>query len=157
MNAQSACFEAGCRRRFSPRLVVLTGESSARLPGDEDDFPVGAFQRAAKEGQVGRGVSKSKANKPSSSRETCLPSLCINKSGIVLSFQRFEVATKKLKAKSKRSINQAGLSSVEELATALGGVMKATESEDRTWMWGIYRDFRRAFRLASNRGFVAFL
>ena len=65
--------------------------------------------------------------------------------------------SKKLKAKSKQSINRAGLSSVDELTTAMGGVMKATESEDRTWMWEIYRDFRRAFKLASNRGFVAFL
>ena len=65
--------------------------------------------------------------------------------------------SKRLTAKSKRHVNRAGLSSAEEVAKALGGLMPAPESEDRTWMWEIYRDFRRAFRLASNRGFVAFL
>jgi hypothetical protein len=61
------------------------------------------------------------------------------------------------KATSKRSIERArGLSVVAEIATAVGGVAHAPESEDRTWMWKLYLGFRRGFKLASDAGFVAF-
>ena len=61
------------------------------------------------------------------------------------------------KATSKRSIERArGLSVVAEIATAVGGVARAPESEDRTWMWKLYLGFRRGFKLASDAGFVAF-
>jgi len=60
-------------------------------------------------------------------------------------------------ARAKRHINQAGLSAAEEVAGALGGTMMgAGEGEDMAWMWEVYRDFRRAFKLASDGGFVAF-
>ena len=61
------------------------------------------------------------------------------------------------KATSKRSIDRAlGLSVVAEVTTAVGGIVHAPESEDRTWMWKIYLGFRRGFKLASDAGFVAF-
>ena len=61
------------------------------------------------------------------------------------------------KATSKRGIDRArGLSVVAEIATAVGGVARAPESEDRTWMWKLYLGFRRGFKLASDAGFVAF-
>jgi hypothetical protein len=57
----------------------------------------------------------------------------------------------------KRHINQAGLSAAEELVGALGGTLVgAGEGEDMGWMWEVYRNFRRAFKLASDSGFVAF-
>ncbi len=63
---------------FHRAFFVLTAESPARLPGDEQSFPVGPLQGAAKEGQVGRGVSKPTANKPSLSRQNVVDDLPIH-------------------------------------------------------------------------------
>jgi hypothetical protein len=60
-------------------------------------------------------------------------------------------------ARMKRHINQTGLSTAEEVAGALGGtLMGASEGDDMAWMWEVYRGFRRAFKLASDGGFVSF-
>jgi hypothetical protein len=31
-----------------------------------------------------------------------------------------------------------------------------TQTEELTWMWDVYRDFRKAFKIASNDGFVCY-
>jgi len=53
--------------------------------------------------------------------------------------------------------NRAGLAAVLDLAQSLGGSVTGwDEGESLDWMWESYRDFRRAFRLAKNDGFVLF-
>ncbi len=60
-------------------------------------------------------------------------------------------------AKDKTHRNRMGLSSVVALAQSLGGTVSGwDEGEDLDWMWQSYREFRRAFRLAKNAGFVVF-
>jgi hypothetical protein len=57
----------------------------------------------------------------------------------------------------KKHANRAGLADTEELTKAIGGVILSTSEEtDRPWMWELYCDFRYAFKLASNDGFVSF-
>ena len=61
------------------------------------------------------------------------------------------------RAKGKKSrINQAGLHSAAQLANAVGGGLASVDSDDLAWMQEVYDDFRKAFRLASNGGFVMF-
>lgn len=53
--------------------------------------------------------------------------------------------------------NCAGLAAALDLAQSLGeSVTGWDEGESPDWMWESYRDFRRAFRLAKNDGFVLF-
>ena len=60
-------------------------------------------------------------------------------------------------AKDKPRFNRAGLSAALGLAQALGGTVTGSEEgEDLGWMWKSYRDFRRAFKLAQDGGFVLF-
>ncbi len=60
-------------------------------------------------------------------------------------------------ATSKRSIERArGLSVVAEIATAVAGAARTSESEDFTQIWKLYLGFLRWFKLASDAGFVAF-
>jgi hypothetical protein len=61
------------------------------------------------------------------------------------------------KAKGKEGhINQAGLDSARSLAKALGGTTATAASDELGWMREVYDDFRIAFKLASNGGFVVF-
>ncbi len=61
------------------------------------------------------------------------------------------------KQKPRKHVQRAGLSAVEEFAEAIGGmVADAEEPVDISWMWEVYRDFRRAFKLASGNGFLSF-
>ena len=61
------------------------------------------------------------------------------------------------RAKRKKSrTNQAGLHSAARLANALGGGLASVDSDDLAWMQKVYDDFRKAFKLASNCGFVMF-
>jgi hypothetical protein len=60
-------------------------------------------------------------------------------------------------SKPKRHLNEAGLASAEMVSKAVAGrIAKQHADANMMWMWDIYRDFRRAFKLASNRGFVLF-
>jgi len=63
----------------------------------------------------------------------------------------------KQSVKDKPRRNRAGLAAVSELVTAQGGsASQWDEGDNLDWMWDSYRAFRRAFRLASNAGLVAF-
>ncbi len=63
----------------------------------------------------------------------------------------------KQSVKDKLHRNRAGLAAVSELAESLdGSASKWDEGDNLDWMWESYRAFRRAFRLASNAGIVAF-
>ncbi len=63
----------------------------------------------------------------------------------------------KQSVKDKPHRNRAGLAAVLDLAQSLGGSVTGwDEGESLDWMWKSYRDFRRAFRLAKNDGFVLF-
>jgi hypothetical protein len=60
-------------------------------------------------------------------------------------------------AKDKTHRNRMGLSAVVELPQSLGGTVTGwDEGKNLDWMWESYQQFRRAFRLAKNAGFVAF-
>lgn len=50
--------------------------------------------------------------------------------------------------------NAASQSNSETLAREVGGCL--ISSSDKDWMWENYRDFRRAFKIASDDGFVLF-
>ncbi len=53
--------------------------------------------------------------------------------------------------------NRTGLAAALDPAQSLGGPVTGwDEGESLDWMWEIYRDFRRAFRLAKNDRFVLF-
>jgi hypothetical protein len=56
-----------------------------------------------------------------------------------------------------RSIKRYGLASARGLAQSLeADVCGCDEGGDFKWMWQVYRDFRKAFQLAKNGGFVSF-
>lgn len=61
--------------------------------------------------------------------------------------------TKRVK-KSKEY--EAGLDAAKSLAQTLGGSLATSGSCDLGWMQEVYDDFRSAFKLASNGGFVLF-
>ncbi len=61
-------------------------------------------------------------------------------------------------ARMKRNREKcAGFLNETKLARALGGTpLNPEELIDFDWMWSVYRGFRRAFKLARDRGFVRF-
>jgi hypothetical protein len=63
--------------------------------------------------------------------------------------------TKKKRKATKISENNRGMANAQELAAALGAVLVGGE-DSLDWQdnWEIYRQFRRAFKLASDHGFV---
>ena len=63
--------------------------------------------------------------------------------------------TKKKKA-NKYHENQAGLHAAKNLARALGMSLTTYESHGLAWMQEVYSNFRRAFKVASDGGFVVF-
>jgi hypothetical protein len=64
---------------------------------------------------------------------------------------------KRRKRTQKNQMNCAGLVSTAKLVRKMGIVpVKSEDGADLDWMWEVYRDFRRAFKLASDRGFVQF-
>jgi hypothetical protein len=58
------------------------------------------------------------------------------------------------RSKTQRGRRSKSMGLVVAEVDAHGGV--AQKTEDFAWMWDVYRDFRRAFKLASNDGFVSF-
>ena len=60
------------------------------------------------------------------------------------------------RSRAKPNCNRAGASAAEGLAKSLGENITNRETDDRSWMWKVYRDFRRAFKLARDGGFVTF-
>ncbi len=56
--------------------------------------------------------------------------------------------------KQKRYSQSLGFAGVVEAADALG--MEIQKAEGVEWMWWVYCDFRRVFKLASDGGFVTF-
>ncbi|MGP0069714.1 MAG: hypothetical protein ACLQGP_39700 [Isosphaeraceae bacterium] len=60
-------------------------------------------------------------------------------------------------SKGKPHRNRIGLSNVVELVKALDGTEPEwDEGKNLDWMWESYQQFRRAFRLAKDAGFVVF-
>lgn len=60
-------------------------------------------------------------------------------------------------AKGQPHLNRIGLSNVVGLVEGLDGTMPEwDEGESLGWMWESYKQFRRAFRLAKDDGFVIF-
>jgi hypothetical protein len=60
-------------------------------------------------------------------------------------------------AKPKGHFNQTGLANAEMVSKAVGGsLVEQYADADIKWMWAVYRDFRRAFKLASHGGFALF-
>jgi hypothetical protein len=55
-----------------------------------------------------------------------------------------------------RHVNQAGLEDARSLAEVLGGTVTAVDADDLGWMQEVYSNFRRAFKIASDGGFVIF-
>jgi hypothetical protein len=58
--------------------------------------------------------------------------------------------------RSNKNLRNAGRFAAAKVAEAIGGTVMAETTEELEWMWRVYRDFRRAFKLASDRGLVAF-
>jgi hypothetical protein len=63
---------------------------------------------------------------------------------------------KKGKAAKKHYINEAGLEDAQRAAEALGGTLPTIDLDNLGWMQEVYDDFRKAFKIASDGGFVMF-
>lgn len=73
-------------------------------------------------------------------------------------FQRIAQEAQQRNTKKKRSTKSEGLKVAQRFAKALGGLVVGSQDDPGSsqweWKWELYRDFRTAFKLASNDGFV---